>query len=275
MKRNELFIITAEAFRALDLEEVDATVKALKELNLYALPYPQVDIRAAGDCITHMTYDGTSAVEEGIKAGFLLRHGDELLTRMGDGYWIDFYNISLENHSYTKAMVCEGVKGFHNCSFPLEEKDGRYGSTSHERDFIANVLIVMLATRNALKTRSRNKLAALGIGKKNRHEWTTLISVPQALSQVESQVESDSSVKRCPHLRRGHIRGQHHGPGGASIKQIWIAPVFVNADPEWKCQRKAYSLKGAPQDEIQSRTTTAQSQDNPPTLSALRSQSST
>jgi hypothetical protein len=50
-------------------------------------------------------------------------------------------------------------------------------------------------------------------------------------------------LSKAPHLRRGHIRQrQHYGPGNHFVKKIWIAPVFVNADPDFVNQRAAYNV---------------------------------
>jgi hypothetical protein len=44
-----------------------------------------------------------------------------------------------------------------------------------------------------------------------------------------SSVSPASGRSVAPHVRRGHWRRQHHGPGGELIKRVRIAPVIVNA----------------------------------------------
>ena len=47
-----------------------------------------------------------------------------------------------------------------------------------------------------------------------------------------------------PHLRRGHLRNQRIGEGRKEVKQIFIQPVFVNADDGWiENQRKEYRVR--------------------------------
>jgi hypothetical protein len=105
------------------------------------------------------------------------------------------------------------------------------------------VLITLLATRNIIKTTKVNKLAKLGIGGKKdllkRFAYTTTITIPDDLDDHESVRPGGP---RCPHLRRGHIRRQRFGPGRQHEKKIWIAPVFVNADPDFVNQRAAYNI---------------------------------
>jgi hypothetical protein len=114
--------------------------------------------------------------------------------------------------------------------------------------FPGNFLIVLLATRNAVKHTTENKLAKLGIGKKNkrRYSYSTTITLPDEL-ELEADPEHHTQGKpKCPHLRRGHIRRQHWGPARAYEKKVWIAPIFVNADHDFVATRTHYNVSPTP-----------------------------
>jgi hypothetical protein len=270
MPKRQLFIIGREAMNSLNFDETDAICADLKELDLYHLPFEEVDIRVFGDALTYSEVKDVRLISEAMK-GMLARgyleltrdaHGKPFyITHFGEGYWLDFRNISLKHTNYTKWSVMEGVRGMENSEiayhkkFPaLEIPPGRRTENSHsdfgwlpserERDAIAHALIALLATKNVVKSIKHNPLAKHGIGaKKNstkRYEYVTTISVPRELPKDEEHKPSGN--ERAPHLRRGHIRRQHYGPGNELIKKIFIAPIFVNADKTWVKQRTAYNV---------------------------------
>lgn len=107
--------------------------------------------------------------------------------------------------------------------------------------FLRTALIVLLATKNADKRTTESKLAKLGIGKNiHRFAYTTTISLPGSLPSDCDNPPRGGHI--APHLRRGHVRRQHHGAGNQLEKKIWIAPVFVNADPDFVVARRTYKL---------------------------------
>lgn len=234
---NELFILPKNVLNALDIDEIKATVDALKQAGLYALPYPTVDVRIAGDCAMRPPQKPSDQHKEPIAKGIVKHNGEFFHFSIGDLFWADFKNISLDHINYQKFSVVE--KGHHvlNPSH-IEMKD----ITAEERDNIANVLIVLLATRNAVKERKENKLAKHGVGKGiKRYRYVTTIRPPH--EGMEDDTEHKPTGRTVtPHLRRGHHRAQHYGPGNQYTKKILIPPVFVNADPTWKSTRKAYNV---------------------------------
>lgn len=117
----------------------------------------------------------------------------------------------------------------------------RFGE-QEEVEILKSLLIVLLATKNAHKQTVVSKLAKLGIGKshKNRFATTTTISLPGTLPNDEQNPPKGAKV--APHLRRGHVRRQHHGAGNEQVKVIWIEPVFVNADPDFVATRTRYRI---------------------------------
>lgn len=222
----ELFIIGREAFASLSPEVVEATCSALKELNLFHLPYEAVDVQFLVDqTVRWVDKEGKFANEPGIEDGVNL-HG------FGDEVVIIYRGLSLNS--------CAGLE-------LIDQKAGVRIDIS-DRVRPANTaaacagLITLLATRNAMKKTKKNKLGALGIGKKwlRGNSYITTISLPSELEEDEEH--PPTGAKRCPHLRRGHIRRQHYGPGNELVKKIWIAPVFVNADEGFVAQRQAYRV---------------------------------
>lgn len=127
----------------------------------------------------------------------------------------------------------------------LDERTGWTSETmpiGNEVDDLAMLLVVLLATKNAVKRTAYCKLAKLGIGKSHRHRFvdTTTISLP-----AERDADGENpprGTKVAPHLRRGHVRRQHYGAGNQMEKKIWIASVFVNADPDFVATRTKYRI---------------------------------
>ncbi len=207
MKRpKHLFILAPGIVNASTAEEVEATVAGLKEAGLYQMPY---------DRDVFVQISALETVGPDADPDHQIVYGP-----IGENQLSEMHVL----HAKSGKTVDIGT-----CDEPCEND-------------LRNLLIVLLATKNAEKDTTENKLARLGIGKsfKNRFAYTTTISLPSALPSDPDNPASGGHV--CPHLRRGHVRRQHHGPGNAEIKTIWIAPVFVNADPEFVQTRKAYRI---------------------------------
>lgn len=122
------------------------------------------------------------------------------------------------------------------------DQDERAAVASSARS-IRKILIVLLATRNITKERTKDKLLSMGIGtKKNNYRplYTTTLTLPRAVTKDDGQPASVGAMKR-PHLRRGHIRHQKYGPKLAFTKLIWIEPCFINADEDFVSTRSAYN----------------------------------
>lgn len=121
---------------------------------------------------------------------------------------------------------------------PSESKSAR--DAAHA---IRKILIVLLATRNIVKERTKDKLLSMGIGaRKNNYRplYTTTLTLPKTRVRDDGQ-PANVGVSMRPHLRRGHIRHQKYGPKRAFTKLIWIEPCFVNADEDFVSTRSAYN----------------------------------
>lgn len=227
-----LFLIGAKTLDSLDQNEVDATVADLKALDLYHLPYERVSIRLPSDRVAIV---GTVDLDERF---VVIDKDGKLRTNLGPEHWVQFDNVNLLGEPYKSYFVCDGTP--HWRPYHLGVETGVKFMSA-----LCDGLIVLLATKNAVKTTVHNKLCRLGIGKKktiNRFDYVTTISLP---GKMEDDAEHPATgAHKSPHLRRGHIRRQHYGPQLSFIKMIWIAPVFVNADPDFVSKRKRYNLGG-------------------------------
>lgn len=246
--KNQLFIILAETFCSMSPSEVKATAQVLKEAGLFSLPYPTVDIRMAGDCVSFFkpTNHRQDIIEKLLGQGLLIPTTDgSLASNFGDLFWMDFRNISLDHLNYSKVAVyekgCLGYSTYHE-EHIFRTDDPKYYPVEKERDIAAETLIVLLSVRNIVKTTHRDALAKLGIGKKKtRWEYTTTISLPKDLEDDPDHPGKPGEPK-CPHLRRAHFRNQHHGPRNVLVKRIMVPATIVNADKEWTKTRTAYNI---------------------------------
>lgn len=235
--KQHLFILGADAIDAVSDEEVTATVEGLKALGLYHLPYDRVSLQLPNkyavlmdDALDHSRKDWGMNLKLGRDGRWHLDFPEY--------FYIEFTNINLLGEPAHCRIVCDGpVKH----SWSMDQRD-----LVHCQESLTDLLICLLATRNARKETKHNKLASLGIGTKHkigvkRFEYVTTISVPQNLEEDDHTVKEGKP--KAPHLRRGHIRNQHYGPGFQYVKPVWIAPVFVNADHDFVSGRKAYNLR--------------------------------
>jgi len=214
---NERFIMELGIVKAVSLEEISATSLALLELGLYKLPYDKVDIQFQFDEIA-ISQDTGKPFDQ----------------KLGPNAAVLFTDVHLEG--YGKVYSVWGDKIVEDITYECGDENPQY---------LAALLITLLATRNIVKTRKENKLLKLGIGKHNgkvKYRYSTTISIPKDL---DADPDNHTPGKtKCPHLRRGHIRSQHYGPKNAYIKKIWIQPVFVNADEDFVSTRTHYNMGG-------------------------------
>lgn len=234
----ELFIIDRKAMEALTQEEVNATVVGLEEMGLLHLPFDEVDIQVPMD---HYGL-GFKSKKEMMESELGVNKRAQLERVLRDGHYIG-KGVSLKEGSNPEVFM-KDVNGtmISVRKVITDQVEGReWAEIVTSR--MAGALITLLATRNSIKTRKENKLARLGIGTKNpmkAYRYTTTITLPEKLED-DHTCKGTGSSKR-PHLRRGHKRNQHYGPHGQYTKEIWVDPVFVNADEGYISTRKAYNL---------------------------------
>lgn len=227
-KRPELFRLPTETLKAISSEEITATYRDMRELGIAKLPYPIVDVGVPADHYIRLCgEDGTpeTPIFEGWELRFRLygeeEHGTVWLISPR-GFVVDYNRLS-KIHAHQSQNIQKA----------LNQTAGT----------IQAILIVLLATKNAVKDRVKDKTLGMGIGAKKEKNatkalYTTTISVPTVVDDHEDAAEG--SPKR-PHLRRGHIRNQKHGPKLQFTKTIWIEPTFVNCDETFISSRTAYN----------------------------------
>jgi hypothetical protein len=230
---NQLFIISDAAWAATTPQEVYSICMDLQELGLYQLPYPEIDLGVSIDAaIVWVGKDGKP--ENRVLEEHKIVEGKSF-PPLGPEYMLVYRGVTLD--SYRDAVICG--------PFP---NSIHVAQAPHTVLLLRDLLISLLATRNVKKTTSTNKLARLGIATHSRRKpfikrytYTTTISVPSDLP--DDTEHKPTGIKKCPHLRRGHIRHhQHFGPNRQFTRSVWIPPVFVNASEEFTRTREAYNL---------------------------------
>lgn len=256
---NQLFQIDGETWKALGQDEVLATIEGMKECGICQLPYPKVDIRLPLDVCAHTSlrrddpnandkqlFSDETLIDKYLRLGLVVPHAeweDRYSFRFGHDSWLDVKNLSLEDMNYQTVIYI----GPHNPNFhklQMHARETRYNDEL-ERNLYAYALIVLLNTRNAVKTTKHRKCVGLGIGRKpGAYEYTTTITLPRVIEEDETgeAAPGGNGASKKPHLRRGHPRRQRFGPNWQFSEVRWIEPVFVNADPDWVDKRKAYNV---------------------------------
>lgn len=225
---NQLFRIAHSAWATLSPDEVNATVEGLTALNLFHLPYPEVDLEFVScvDVIRFVDPVTHELSNDGIK----FKNGAPL------DPW------SRQIRVLYKGLTLDSVES----AWMVTPEGDKLEVTEHIiQDLIPIIsagFICLLATRNVAKETKEDKLAKLGIGKRNKHRYRyiTTISLPKEME--DDPEHHPTGEHKRPHWRRGHIRNQRFGPNLQFTKQVWIEPIFVNADPTFVDQREAYNL---------------------------------
>lgn len=249
MNRPELFLIPHDMVDICgrDLKELNASYKDMTELGIAHLPYHEVDI-------------GVNVYVYGNKARkSLFICSDERPKKASD---VDFlwageikfryrdekcYQVLIKPDCPTcseRRMNYSGARQHHHEWYDILESEMYDQKYLEEAEKLKKMLVVLLASRNVVKTRTKDKLAALGIGKGRRDNYrpiyTTTLSLPGPLKD-ERDAAGGQGITLRAHLRRGHIRRQKYGPGLEFTKSIWIEPCFVNADENFVSERSAYN----------------------------------
>jgi hypothetical protein len=238
----QLFILGDDVLKTLTKEEFEATVRDMLTMELFEPPFRALDLQVSRTGLDLLAASFAGA-EKGYSTGLVARiwfdeKDSEGVTPFrfrlkkdggGPNAWYDARTLAASNR-------------------PPDETDERFEEVVRcfgilVSDLVA-VLIVLLATKNVQKTVKENKLAKLGIGK-NPYTHTTTLSIGKVTERTDGVKGDEPRGEVRPHLRRGHIRNQHYGPNNQFKKQIFVQPVFVNADKGWVAERTAYNVRRA------------------------------
>jgi len=246
----QLFVLGNEIWSSILKEDIVATGKSMVDANIYNYPYKEFDIMAFGESRylfdwifefdSYKDYDWNSLKQDTSIMVFKFR----------------YYGLNGPEYNYSMGIKRGGQwvylpRGSHEL---LSQFDGDHDRVHIMNDLTAeailSTLLVMLATRNVNKDvlhspkRFSDPMSKNGIKQiRNKdYKYITTIKIGKITETMRSDGESRGPVRA--HLRRGHIRNQRFGEGLKEIKQIFIQPVFVNADEGWiENQRKEYRVK--------------------------------
>jgi hypothetical protein len=243
---DQLFLISTSVWEALSFEEVEATYRDMQELGLAEPPYQRFTVGVmASSCIRFMgdENDPTSAHALDPNSPFngMAYHHFDLdaspimrLELEGNKKWPGIRSV--------EERIEECLNSETNTEDRIQWYKRQYDKSTQD---LYRAFIVLLATRNIEKRTIHNRLAKFGVGKHKAKYTTTLDlgKVVEAAYEGERPEPGHTGKHLRPHLRRGHIRRQHYGPNNEMIKQVFIQPVFVNADPTFIANRTAYNVK--------------------------------
>ena len=244
-EKPELFILDEKAVSALHIDEIKETFKAMEEAGVSNPP------------VNHLILAYDPKI---YKSSFLKGYVDEHIVEKVDKA------LSMAPNEYVALEVCfisnPNIAYDSNSFVPLDYWSFRHAwinrktykfkvqlkevPQEHQEVFklFVKTLLVLLVTKNAEKDRVENKPNSSSAKARNASKhfgYTTTIRIGKITENCKS---GGTGSPMRPHLRRGHVRNQPYGEGRREIKQIFIAPVFINADKEYvESQRIAYKIR--------------------------------
>jgi len=238
-----VFEIPASVLKTIDFEEIQSTFHDMHEMGLSEPPFRCFYIRCLlGPLIEAVTFD-VRKVNKGL-SDLSLETMPEWLRNRANNFVVTEYEFQFsETGSFSKfrsfMTVGEGKSAIPWALIAQMPEE----LCNSMNTFIYKILTVLLATKNCERKTVENTSRAKS--KKARddakyYSTTTYISIGRITETCRRDGSSRGPVRA--HLRRGHIRQQRHGKGMQEIKEVFIAPVFVNADREWIADRKKYKL---------------------------------
>lgn len=232
----ELFMIDAKAVGALTVDDVGCTFQAMREVGI---AYPPMDhfVIAFDLSIFSSSFLKWKETDQDKKRLAELRASNEENKNIALGVEVLF---SKESGHFRSNRFHINKKTLKLVSDPVETEE----SEQSVFRLIFQTLVVLLATQNSQKDRVENSPRASSAKQRNASKhfaYTTTIRIGKITENCSS---GGTGSPMRPHLRRGHVRNQRYGEGRREIKQIFIAPVFINADKEYvESQRIAYKIR--------------------------------
>lgn len=265
MQRPELFLLSKEILLSC-IDDEDAffrTFEDMEKIGIAKMPYPLIDIGIAGH-IERFHKDGEKEDDDkfllttvlDLEPGFEQNCEVRFRFRDDKSHMIVFKfddHVKIDKDGVLVDKKLKKIEtSWHDVHLLLGNRHEKYEGAADmcrryrvQAEVCRKILIVMLATRNVVKTRIKDKLAALGIGKAKKDDkrpiYTTTLSLPVRHVSAPGPGHSGLGVTKRPHLRRGHVRQQHCGPRYEFVKQVWVEPCFVNADENFVSSRSSYN----------------------------------
>lgn len=249
--RKELFRIgthCSELFNSRQAEiEFLSTVQAMAEMDIFRLPFDEIDLEVPGDIVRALHYmidknsknwrylDGVRSLKfNGVTVGPPEKDKESGALGVRIGCW----SVDLRMTDPDTGQRIDSNRDWHDDLTRNTLNDPLYYSVG--------ALIVMLATKNAerrtedVKAKAKAKPGSL---QATYRRVTTITGRATMAIDKDGNAPTSGRLKPVrPHLRRGHIRNQKHGPGLAFEKKVWIAPVIVNVEAGPVEAREAYNV---------------------------------
>lgn len=247
----QLFVLGAEIWSSIHREEIIATGRSMLEAEIYNYPYDEFDISAYGKTKDLMpwVFRESQAHPEIWNS---LKKDERPMS-----FHFRYYGFNKKTFKYSMRVNLGGEYVFLPSNseellsgFPSLGRHEARSMNNRAADAMLGTLLVLLATRNVEKEvlenpkRYKDPASKGGVRQiKNKdYKYITTIKIGKITETLRSNATSRGPVRA--HLRRGHIRNQRFGEGLKEIKQVFIQPVFVNADDGWiENQRKEYRIK--------------------------------
>ena len=240
----ELFMIDVKAVEATNYDDVVRTFHEMASIGIAAPPVSHLVIGFDPRIFISGFYpeDGNLEMDENVKriladSPNVFVAADVIYTPQSD-IKKDPNDILVATLELRKAWIDRRTLKY-TSEFTIVHKD-------EELTFqlMLKTLVVLLATKNAEKDRVENRPNSSSAKARNASKnfaYTTTIRIGKITENCKS---GGTGSPTRPHLRRGHVRNQRYGEGRREIKQIFIAPVFINADKEYvESQRIAYKIR--------------------------------
>ena len=247
----QLFVLGPEIWASIDKEEIKATGRSMTDAGIYNYPYDEFDISAYGKTKDLMVWV-FSETKYHPEIWNSLKKDERPLS-----FHFRYYGFNKNKFKYSMRVNLGGEYVFlpNNSEellsgFPNLTRHEAYSLNNRAADAMLETLLVMLATKNVEKEilhkpkRYKDPESKGGIKqiRNKEYQYITTIKIGKITETLRSSVTSRGPIRA--HLRRGHIRNQRFGEGFKEIKQVFIHPVFVNADERWiENQRKEYRVK--------------------------------
>ena len=211
------------------------TIEAMREMDLYHLPYPIVTVEISNAWLSGKFLDPATDPRDWTE--------DELTVAIRDAY----------NGCVMHGLTERGCAGVEPILTPqglaYQKRSGQLPlQISYDPGTLETIraaLIVLCATPTAERTTNTfTKRSRRPTHISHRYSSVTTITgrstAPSQLCSTTTPGDSPRTV--TTHLRRGHIRTQWYGPSRSFSKQVWIAPTIVNASEGMPSERTAYNV---------------------------------